>query len=390
MITRLDEYLVHQTPEPLAHVATGDRNAYDRCFLGGHDAERGLMFGLALGAYPNRRVMDAAFAVVRDGVEHVVHASRLVPADRTQMRAGPIAIEVLEPLRRLRVTVAGGDHGLAAELEFAASTVPIEEPRFTRREGGRLVMDYTRMTQFGAWRGWIEAAGERLEVVSERVRGVRDRSWGVRPVGEVEGGAPGPPPQFFWLWAPLQFDGWCAHLAVNEDAGGRPWHASGCVVATIDRGGTDERAVRRADEVVHRVSWRPGTRRAGPGTVLALRVPGTDADAGTVDVVAIELEPLLDFQMWGLGYLNFEWGHGTWQGEEAAGHASWRLDERGPLDPRALHVQTLVRATTEDGETGTGVLEQLVIGPHAPSGFTDLLDPAPDAGERGAGGQPPP
>jgi hypothetical protein len=26
---------------------------------------------------------------------------------------------------------------------------------------------------------------------------------------------------------------------------------------------------------------------------------------------------------------------------------------------------------------GAGVLEQLIIGPHAPSGFKDILDPAP-------------
>ena len=34
--------------------------------------------------------------------------------------------------------------------------------------------------------------------------------------------------------------------------------------------------------------------------------------------------------------------------------------------------------TLPDGSTrkGCGILEQLVIGPHAPSGFKDILDPA--------------
>ncbi len=48
-------------------------------------------------------------------------------------------------------------------------------------------------------------------------------------------------------------------------------------------------------------------------------------------------------------------------------------------DPRFLHVQAFVtaRLTGPDMErVGAGVLEQLILGPHAPSGFKDSLDPA--------------
>ena len=42
--------------------------------------------------------------------------------------------------------------------------------------------------------------------------GSRDRSWGIRPVGERNAyGAPTGPPQFFWLWAPL---GWLGVLVI--------------------------------------------------------------------------------------------------------------------------------------------------------------------------------
>ncbi|MEY3567556.1 MAG: hypothetical protein RLZ19_1570, partial [Actinomycetota bacterium] len=37
--------------------------------------------------------------------------------------------------------------------------------------------------------------------------------------------------------------------------------------------------------------------------------------------------------------------------------------------------QAVCRATC-DGVEGIGILEQLVVGPHAPSGFEQLLDPA--------------
>ncbi len=49
------------------------------------------------------------------------------------------------------------------------------------------------------------------------------------------------------------------------------------------------------------------------------------------------------------------------------------------MNPGNIHIQSLVRATLEaESETieGVGVLEQLVIGPHEPSGFREILDPA--------------
>ena len=36
MLTRFDDYPVHQTPEPVAHPSTGDRNFYDRYFFNGY------------------------------------------------------------------------------------------------------------------------------------------------------------------------------------------------------------------------------------------------------------------------------------------------------------------------------------------------------------------
>jgi hypothetical protein len=50
-------------------------------------------------------------------------------------------------------------------------------------------------------------------------------------------------------------------------------------------------------------------------------------------------------------------------------------------DPRFLHVQAISTAKLEGPNglkrDGIGVLEQLIIGPHAPSGFKEMLDPAP-------------
>ena len=363
MLTRLDDYPLHQTPEPIAHPASGDRNFYDRYFFHGYSRAGDLFFGAALGLYPNRRVMDAAVSIVCEGRQHTVRASRLAPRERTETRVGPIAVEVVEPLRSLRVRVEPNPTGIEADLTFQARSEAIEEPRMTRHAGGRVVMDATRLTQFGTWSGRLAWAGVARTLEATAILGARDRSWGVRPVGEPEGGVPAAlPAQFFWLWAPLHFERDCILATVAEDAVGRPWFASGWRVEA-DRFG--EASMHELVRVEHHMRWRAGTRRAAAATI-GLAAPGGET-------VSIELEPILVFPMRGLGYLGGEWGHGTWKGEEAVGGQTWELASEDPL--AQLHVQQLVRARRH-GETGLGVLEQLVIGPHEPSGFRELLDPA--------------
>jgi hypothetical protein len=359
VLTAFDDYLVHQTAEPITSPATGDRNFYDRHFFNGFTRDGDLYFGVALGLYPNRRVMDAAFTVVRDGRQQSVRASRLAPAERGETRVGPIAVEVVEPLRALRVRVAPNDFDLEADLLFSARGVPIEEPRFTWRVENRLLMDATRLTQFGQWDGTIRRSGRTLAIEPARVLGVRDRSWGIRPVGEPEGGAPGMPPQFFWLWSPIHFDDVCTHFDANEDADGRRWHAAGMLLHLADG------AVETMARVDHRVRWQPGTRRAAAAELTLSPYRG--------EPLVVTLEPLVAAQMLGLGYLHPEWGHGMWKGELAVTGDSWSLADLDPLDPRHLHVQQVCRARMGKRE-GVGILEQVVLGPHVPSGFRSILD----------------
>ena len=118
VLNKLDDYPIHQTPEPVAHPATGDRNAYDRYWFNGFTREADLFFAVAFGVYPNRRVMDAAISVVRGGLQYVVRGSRLAPDERTDTRAGPIAVEVVEPMRTIRVRIDPNPHGIEGELRL--------------------------------------------------------------------------------------------------------------------------------------------------------------------------------------------------------------------------------------------------------------------------------
>ena len=361
MLTRADDYPIHQTAEPIAHVATSDRNFYDRYFFNGYARDGSVFFAGALGQYPNRQVMDAAFSVVHRGRQYVVRASRRAPADRMVSTVGPIAVQVIEPLQALRLTVAPNQWEISGDLVFRARVPPLEEPRFQRRAEGRLFMDYTRLTQHVSVEGTLTIGGETIALAPDRFWGSRDRSWGIRPVGERDSGAPGGPFQFFWLWSPVNFEDLCTHFDVNEEADGTRWHEAGMIIPV---GG----AVESAAAVHYRLDYQSGSRHARAAEVTLRTRAGED--------LVIALTPLYNFSMVGLGYQHPQWGHGMYVGEDAVSGESWALTDVVAATPLYLHVQAVCEARLGN-RRGIGVLEQLIIGPHAPSGFKELLDLAP-------------
>src|SRR6478735_4963585 len=207
MLTRFDDYPIHQMPVPVAQTGTADRNHYDRYFFNGYLPEGEVFFGGAMGLYPNRQVIDAAFSIIHDGLQKNVYASGRAPVERSHTAVGPITVEVVEPMQKIRLIVEGAEHGVEADVTFEARSVAVAEERQMRSYGAIPMMDVTRFTQNGTWEGWVSIDGHRIDIDPAVARGTRDRSWGIRPVGEPPGGATAArPPQIFWLWAPLNFD----------------------------------------------------------------------------------------------------------------------------------------------------------------------------------------
>jgi hypothetical protein len=368
VITPLDDFPIHQTPLPIAHTASGDPNHYDRYWFNGYRED--LYFGVAMATYPNRDIIDAAFSVVSNGRQRSVFASGRLPLDRRETRIGPISIEVVEPLRVNRVRVDAPEHGIVADLTYRARTVAIEEPRQTMHQANRLVMDSTRLTQWGGWSGTIDAGGEHIEVDLAGTRGTKDRSWGVRPVGAPAPIAPQSTlPQIFFLWAPLQFDDCCTHFMVFERGDGTPLVKSGAIVPVLPSDDAPTWGIDDAYEHLvggeHHISWAPGLRRSREAQ-LTLHRPNGGAEN-------ILLDPLLTFRMRGIGYMHPTRGHGHWHDELSVFGEDFAVEELDTVEPWSIHVQQVMRATWGN-RTGLGVLEQLAIGPHDPSGLTGLFD----------------
>lgn len=366
LLSPADEYPIHQTPEPVA-VCGSDPNFYDRFWFNAYSADGQSLVAVAMGLYPNLNVLDAAVSVVHDGVQRSVFASRLLNLDRMATEVAPIKVEILEPLNKLKVTLAKNEHGLSAELVFTGRAPPIQEPRFTWRMGTRTIMDLTRMSQSLTCEGWIEFAGERLTVSGWR--GTRDRSWGVRSVGGANRN-PFPPessPQFFWLWSPFNGDDHLFYFHTNDNADGQPWNRS-AVLTALD--GSDPQPV---TDLTMDLRFKSGTRH-----LSSARFAGKVADGREV---SLTLEPKWNFYMRGVGYGHTSWGHSAYQGPHATHYEEYRVADIDEAQADTNHIQAACKAvlTTPDGvaHQGRAMLEQLIIGESQHYGFKDLFDLAP-------------
>ncbi len=357
MLTRGDDYPIHQTPEPIAY-AGSDRNFYDRYFFNAYSPDGSRFVAVAFGMYPALNVADAHVSVLADGVQRCLHASRILNLERMELSVGPIRIEVLEPLQRLKVTVDGSE-GIAAELTFEGRAFPIEEPRFVKRNGPRLFMDYTRLTQNCFVSGWVEADGERWD--ASGWLGTRDRSWGIRPVG-----APDPQPTpggqvagFFWQWTPVNFDDRSVFFHVNADPDGTPWNTRAVI---LPDGAGPEGGI-HIEGPSMAVTLRQGLRHAERGT---LTLPAGDGEA------TLTFYPMATFLMRGIGY-GGEWRHGALQGELRVAREDIDVAAADMAAPENLHIQAIsqvrMQVPGEPERQGVGVFEQLILGPYRPYGL---------------------
>ena len=368
----VDEYPLHQAPLSLAHPASSDRNFYDRCYINAHDRTGEVFLITGLGVYPNLGVIDAFACARRGDLQHSVRMSDALGDDRMDQSVGPYRIEVVKPLEELRVICDAADHGLAFDLHWRGSYPAVEESPHVMRAGGRVILDAQRFAQVGTWEGTLNVAGEDFTVTPDRWVGTRDRSWGIRPVGEPEpagraAAEPNPDYGFFWCYFPLRFDDFALIFIAQETAEG--FRFLNDALRVWPEG--DPRGVETLGYPRYELHYRSGTRIPTGATVTATNPDGSP--------LVVEIESLGHVALAaGCGYgADPQWTHGQWRGRGWVEGAVYDLNDPANAMATSFGMLDHVGRATVDGQVGYGLFEHASIGRHDPSGFADFGSVAP-------------
>lgn len=370
-LSTFDDFPFHQVPTPFNVVGTSDVHFNDGYWFATFAEGWYLACGLRL--HPNTNVMDGFVGLARDGEQHVLRTSRVLRPDHTTLEVGPLKVEIVRPMERSRLTLAGAPNDLAFELEFEARDEPLLETPYHHRKYGHLINDMVRYTQVCRTTGTLTWRGEQVRV--EGWDAIRDHSWGLRstmgprtPHGGVDPIEEEADHRRFRIWVPFGTDAYAGFFHTHEGEDGRTLDFEGHLTYP------DGRRVRLV-AVRHELAYHPGTRYVVGGTFSLLDDEGTWR--------AYELEPAgtpADVQ--GFGY------YGGWHDGGSAGvwrgagphveHDSYPvapdLAPTGPphVDPkrRLGATEFPCRVTGPDGEQGMAHFEHHVMGPYRPYGFT--------------------
>jgi len=186
-LTGADEFPNHQIINTHAAVGTADRSWAEKVWftLTRQDAQLQVDFGL--GKYANRNLIDGFAGIQRGTVQRTVRASRVLHPRSEEMAVGPLRYEVIEPFRKLRLTLAqNAAQPIQFDLTFTDHLPAFFEGRDVVLAAGRTASDVIRYHQAGSVSGWISIDSERIDVEPEHWFGFRDHSWGIREHVGVE------------------------------------------------------------------------------------------------------------------------------------------------------------------------------------------------------------
>lgn len=345
-----DEYFNHQFALPHQVVASSDPNWRERYWVSIFDTvAQDTVLSLGFGKYPNRDVMDGFAILARGGVQRNLRAARQLLPDNSRTFAGPLRAEVLTPLESLRFCLEDSEADFAFDITWQGSVPPALEGRHFEVSRARITHDIARYVQTGQVRGELRVGEERIALDPERWWGVRDHSWGIRPMSPQ----PGDPPLESATWnflafIPMRFPSFSIHIYLFESQPGRPTHLTAAVMRPPG-GGEHDDEIRTVD---HEFTWV----RDSPVQTLeggTIRIGFFSGETMEITVRACGGRAFLS----GGGYGSFQ---GKWKGEHHVEHDLFDLADTERMRDYNSHASDHQIEVTCGTETGFGIIEYLV------------------------------
>jgi hypothetical protein len=371
-----DEALTHQIADTFARVSQSDRAWTEKVWAMAAARDGSLSVAFGLGKYVNRNVMDAFAGISRGTEQWTVRASRRLAPTPEETIVGPIAYEIVEPLKRTRLALAPNESApIAFDVVISSEVPPMVEDReiHTSRSRYRIDADVVRFHQAGVASGWVEVEGARVELDEATWVGSRDRSWGVRygvgqPLDDIEATSIPPGVATYVLWMPVTMtrpDGRMYTLFVYyQRHSGEGW-STGTTQGAIELSDGRRKAFR---DIVPALRFEDGNRRLIGGELRCVNADGSDRV----------------FHVEAISGTGFHLGTGLYGGYEGHVHG----EHRGDLHVEGDHVvdcdqvevahrihqhrDCIIRVTdTTDGSVGVGTVQSIIMGAHPEIGLTE-------------------
>ncbi|NWK98319.1 hypothetical protein DM806_22150 [Sphingobium lactosutens] len=345
-----DEYFTHQIPLPHHVVGTSDPNWRERYWFSIHDTQaQDFVLSAGFGKYPNRDVMDGFAIAAKGDTQRNLRCSRQLTPHFHDVAVGPFSVEVIKPLELLRLKLDPNDSGIAYDLTWEASAPPALEGRHFEINRNRVSHDLVRYVQTGRLNGEVTFGDERLTVTPDRWWGVRDHSWGMRPMSAVPGDPPVASVQWNFLgFIPIQFPSFSIHVYLFESQPGRPTHLSASIMRPTGAEVHDD----EIRGVTHDFEW---VHDAPIQTLVGGRITIDffDKPALEIDVRACPGRAFLK----GGGYGSTQ---GKWFGESHAEQEKYDLTDKALLRDYNSHSSDHLIEARCNGETGYGIIEYMI------------------------------
>jgi hypothetical protein len=374
-----DEGMTHQIVDTFATVSESDHSWTEKIWTSIASTDGSVQLDFGLGKYHNRGVIDGFGGVSRGREQWTVRGSRELRSAPEEMAVGPIAYEVIEPLKQIRVRLEPNDvQPISFDVVLSGVTQPFFENRnlVRSRRSNRVDVNVIRYHQGGWATGTITVDGETYDLGNEGAFGFRDHSWGVRQavgstpadlIGPTPGRAKSRAPQRGMMkWTPAFYrrpDGSYYESAIHTTAG--VWNETS---AFVNESNGEQLVVRSAEP---RMRYDPRTRFVKGGE-LHLTMESSEERV-------IEIEALGES-----GFFLKPAGYGSWKGHI---HGSWM----GPLHLDGEHIgdcwdeehlsllgqlrDTPIRVREGDA-VGYGIMESIIGGEWPELGLTAESDRA--------------
>lgn len=401
-LTPYDEYPVHATPYPVSYIPSTDYNWDEGYYFAVMNPDLGILYCCGFRVNPATD-MIGGYALFNDrGVQRTFRFSRTW-RQNFNLEVGPFKVEFVEPLRRIRLTLAENESGISHDFVWiGTSPAHLEEHHLAHRRGRRTT-DQSRYSQPGVASGTLTARGRTYDLAESGWVAVRDHSWGLyveRPPFAADPKwlppvSPSDAARAMRFWVTFRCGELSGFYHMHEDRHGVQRKLDD--VFGTPFGGTffvgwNDRTIPLTG-ARHEIEFVPGTRMMQRATVHL-----TDADGGKWTQEIESACPPWVIQT--MGYTPGSWKDGgsfhSYHGDETLATEWDEFDfSQQPFDytpygaagkdePDTMHTGLSykdqihgveyvlhIRTTAPDGTvyTGAGQLELFIQGPYAPYGF---------------------